>query len=409
MLTGLRALDLTNEKGLFCGKVLAEFGADVIKVEKPGGDPARSIGPFYHDIPDPEKSLFWLAYNGSKRGITLNIETPEGQDILRKLAERVDFLLESFQPGYMENFGLGYQELSTINPRLIMTSITPFGQTGPYKDYKGSDLIAMAMGGIMLQTGEADGIPCRLDPYHAYCQAGSNAALATLIAYYYREQSGEGQHIDVSITECVTRENYHEVPVAWEFGHYNVKRNGPRIFRANVYTRVLFPCKDGYVTWTLFGGPFGANENKQVANWMEEEGVIGELKDIDWDQFNFDTVTQEDMNRIEKNFINLTMKHTKKELVDEARRRKIRISAVSDPGDLYENSQFQFRKYWKSVEHPELSDVIVYPGQLFLSNETRGEIRHRAPLVGEHNKEIYEGELGFSSTTIAGLKQKGVI
>jgi crotonobetainyl-CoA:carnitine CoA-transferase CaiB-like acyl-CoA transferase len=252
-------------------------------------------------------------------------------------------------------------------------------------------------------------LPCRLDPYHAYCQAGSNAALATLIAYYYREQSGEGQYIDVSISECVIRENYHEVPVAWEFGHYNVKRNGPRIFRANIYTRVLWPCQDGYVTWTMFGGVFGAGENRQVAKWMEEEGVIGELKDFNWEKFNFDSATQEIMNKIEKHFMNLTLKHTKKELVDEARKRRIRISAVADPGDLYENSQLQFRNYWRAIEHPELSDVIVYPGQLFLSDEIKAEIQHRAPLIGEHNKEIYQDELGFSNAAIADLKQKGII
>jgi benzylsuccinate CoA-transferase BbsE subunit len=409
MLTGLRVLDLTNMTGFFCGKVLAEFGINVIKVEKPGGDPARSIGPFYHDIPNAENSLLWLAYNESKKGITLNIDTAKGQDILRKLVQHTDFLIESFPPGYMEKLGLGYEKLSAINSKLIMTSITPFGQTGPYRDYKGSDLIAMAMGGIMLQNGESDGLPCRLDPYHAYCQAGSNAALATLIAYYYREQSGEGQYIDVSISECVIRENYHEVPVAWEFGHYNVKRNGPRIFRANIYTRVLWPCKDGYVTWTMFGGVFGASENKQVAKWMEEEGVIGELNDFNWEGFNFDNVNQEMMNKIEKHFMNLTLKHTKKELVDEARKRRIRISAVADPKDLYENSQLQFRNYWRAIKHPELSDVIVYPGQLFLSDETKAEIRHRAPLIGEHNQEIYQGELGFSAAEIINLKQNGII
>ena len=133
MLSGLRALDLTGELGFFCGKLLAEFGVDVIKVEKPGGDPARKYGPFYQDTPDPEKSLYWLAFNDSKRGITLNIATDEGREIFKKLVRKADFIIESFRPGYLEGLGLGYPQLSGINPGLIMTSITPFGQTGPYR------------------------------------------------------------------------------------------------------------------------------------------------------------------------------------------------------------------------------------------------------------------------------------
>lgn len=409
MLGGLRALDLTGEASSFCGKILAQLGVDVIKVERPGGDPSRNIGPFYHDIQDPEKSLYWFAYNESKRGITLNIEMPEGQDIFKKLVAKADFVIESFPVGYMERLGLSYQELSAINPGLIMTAITPFGQTGPYKNYKAGDLVAMAMGGLMSQTGEPDGLPCRLDPDHAYRLAGSSAALATLIAYYYREWSGEGQFIDVSINECAIRENYHEVPVAWEFGHYNVARSGGRMFRANVYTRCIWPCKDGHITWTIFGGKVGANDNKALAKWMEDEGVLGELKDIDWDTFNLDDITQEDMDRIEEHILQLTSRHTKRELEDGAIRRGIRISAVNDVRDLYKSSQLEFRKYWRDIEHPELSDVITYPGHLFISNETKVEPRHRAPLIGEHNKQIYEDELGFDKETIDNLKEKGVI
>jgi crotonobetainyl-CoA:carnitine CoA-transferase CaiB-like acyl-CoA transferase len=409
MLSGLRALDLTNEFGFFCGKILAQFGVDVIKIERPGGDPARNFGPFYHDLPDPEKSLYWFAFNESKRGITLNIETPEGQDIFQKLAKKADFVLESFPVGYMDKLGLGYQELSTINPGLIMTAITPFGQTGPYKDYKATDLIAMAMGGIMSLTGVPGGIPCRLSPNHAYCLAGANAALATMIAYYYRTWSGEGQYIDVALSECATRENYNEVPVSWEFRRYNAGRHGDIMFRYNVNTRTIWPCQDGHVTWTLFGGTIGATENKQLAKWLEEEGLLGDLKDIDWDQFGFDGITQEKIDQIEKPVFELLQRHTKKELEEESLKRGMRISAVNDVRDLYENRQLQFREYWKAIEHPELSEVVPYAGQLFISNETKTGPRHRAPLIGEHNQEIYEGELGFDSTTMAALKEKGVI
>ena len=409
MLTDLRALDLTNEIGLFCGKLLAQFGVDVIKIERPGGDPVRNFGPFYHDIPDPEKSLYWFAYNDSKKGITLNIESPEGQDIFKKLVKSADFVLESFPVGYMDKLGLGYKELSAINPRLIMTSITPFGQTGPYKDYKATDIIAMAMGGIMLQTGEPEGLPCRLNPDHAYCLASSNAALATMLAYHYREWSGEGQHVDVSLVECVIRENYREVPMSWEIGHYNVSRNGGYMYRGKVFTRNIIPCKDGHVAWSIFGGKVGANDNRQLSNWIADEGITDELKDIDWDQFSLDTTTQEDIDRIEGHILTLTSRYTKRELEDEALRRGIRLSAVNNMRDLYESEQLKFRKSLKKVKYPEIPDVITCLGQLLISSETETGVRSKAPLIGEHNKQIYEGELGLDSKTMDSLKDRGII
>ena len=151
LLAPYRALDITDEKGLMCGKILADMGADVIKVEKPGGDLARRIGPFYHDDPNPEKSLYWFAYNTNKRGITLDIETSDGQDIFKQLVKTADFVIESFDPGYMSSLGLGYADLEKINPRIIMVSITPFGQSGPYVEqgYKVNDMIVWALGGHM--------------------------------------------------------------------------------------------------------------------------------------------------------------------------------------------------------------------------------------------------------------------
>lgn len=149
MLSPYRVLDLTDEKGLLCGKLLGDLGADVIKIEPPGGDTSRNVGPFYKDIPDPERSLFWFAFNTSKRGITLDIETADGQDVFKRLVTSADFVIESFPPGHMDRLGLGYPALNEINPGVIMVSISPFGQTGPYKDYKSPDIVACAMGGQM--------------------------------------------------------------------------------------------------------------------------------------------------------------------------------------------------------------------------------------------------------------------
>ena len=135
LLTGFRVLDLTDEKGDFCGKVLGDFGADVIKIEPPGGSTARNIGPFFKDSPHPERSLFWLAYNTSKRGVTLDMEQAAGREIFQRLAKTAHFVVESYPPGYLERLGLAYPELELIKPDIILTSITPFGQSGPYSGY----------------------------------------------------------------------------------------------------------------------------------------------------------------------------------------------------------------------------------------------------------------------------------
>lgn len=198
MLAPYRVLDLTNDWGFLCGRLLADLGADVIKIEKPGGDLARNIGPFYHDIPHPEKSLYWFFYNANKRGITLNIGTADGREIFRKLVKAADFVIESFPPGYIDEMGLGYSVLSEVNPRIIMTSITPFGQTGPYSKYTASDIVSMASCGWMYKCGDPDRPPVQMGSPQACLHGATQAVAGTLMAHYYREMTGEGQHVDAS-------------------------------------------------------------------------------------------------------------------------------------------------------------------------------------------------------------------
>ncbi len=206
MLSPYRVLDLTDEKGIICGKMLGDLGADVIKVEKPGGDSARNIGPFYHNEVNPEKSLFWFAFNTSKRGITLDIETKKGQGVFKKLVKTADLVLESFPPGYLDKLGLGYSALEKINPRIIMVSITPFGQTGPYKDYKTSDIVAWAIGGRMQTIGDPDRRPLRISHYsQCFVHAGMEASVGALLALHYRDMTGQGQQVDVSTQDRVAR------------------------------------------------------------------------------------------------------------------------------------------------------------------------------------------------------------
>ena len=195
ILAPYRVLDLTDESGFSCGKILADLGADVIKIEPPCGDSARRLGPFPNDVPDPEKSLYFISYNAGKRGITLNVGTPRGRDLLNRLASRADFLIETFPPGTLDR--------KDFDPRLIVASITPFGQTGPYRNYKGSDLIVMAMSGLMSLIGEPGKMPLRVSLPQSPMWAGMYAAAGVLIAHYHRQLTNVGQHVDISMQSAL--------------------------------------------------------------------------------------------------------------------------------------------------------------------------------------------------------------
>jgi len=279
MLSPYRVLDLTDEKGYLCGRILGDLGADVLKIERPGGDPDRNQGPFYHDKADPEKSLFWFAYNNNKRGITLDIEKAEGQDILKKLVESADFLIESFPPGYMEKLGLGYPALEKLNPGLIMVSITPFGQTGPYKDFKGPDIVVWAMGGRMYSIGEDDRPPTRISHHsQAYLQGGLEAATGAMLAFYHRQMTGEGQYIDVSIQAAAAQQGNS----AWDSRNLVPQRSMPTRSRLRI-TRV-WQCKDGRVSFGYAGGRMAERFVKPFLQWMENEGMADSfLMNFDWE------------------------------------------------------------------------------------------------------------------------------
>ena len=251
-LSRYRALDLTDKNGLLCGKILAELGADVIKVERPGGDSARRLGPFYHDEPDPEKSLLWWAFNTSKRGITLDLTSRDGRQRFLELVRGADIVIESFPPGEMAKLGLGYNELSGVNPGIILVSISGFGQDGPYAHYKAPDIVLQAMGGYMNLTGDADRPPVRISLAQAYLHASSEAATASLIALWHRERTGEGQWVDISAQECIAWLGFNNYIYydfqgfirsrGGPFGKHPGGREAPSIFPVS-YTHLTLPTK----------------------------------------------------------------------------------------------------------------------------------------------------------------------
>jgi len=410
MLSPYRVLDLTDEKGVLCGRILGDLGADVIKIERSGGDPSRNIGPFYHSDRNPEKSLYWWAYNCNKRGITLNIETKDGQEIFKKLVGESHVVIESSPPGYMDEIGLSYTRLSEINPGIIMASISPFGQTGPYKDYAASDLTIWAMGGLMFYCGERDRGPVAISFPQACLHAGGAAAQGTMIALYHQQLTGEGQHVDVSILESIVNNLMHIRPF-WELNEMELHRAGQfriDILGTGAVARMIWPCKDGYVMFSIMGGATGAPSNRALFQWMEEEGMA--LDDIkrDWEALDMHTATQEDFDQLQKPITQFFLRHTQAELYKGALERGMMFYPVNTTKAITEDIQLKTRGFWQQVEHPELDTQISYPGS-FIRSAAESEISRRAPLIGEHNEDIYGQELGFSQAEIARLKQAGVI
>ncbi|MFC1939313.1 CaiB/BaiF CoA transferase family protein [Chloroflexota bacterium] len=408
MLAPYRALDLTGATGVLCGKMLADLGADVIKIEKPGGDPARNLGPFYQDVPDPEKSLFWFASNTSKRGVTLNIESKQGQEIFKGLVKSADFILESFPPGYMKSLNLGYEELSHINPKIIMTSITPFGQTGPYKDFKSSDIVALAMSGFMCLCGDYDRPPLRFTIEQSYTQAGAQAAAASMIALHHRQLTGQGQWADVSIQECLLTASF-MVQSTWDLIRITKHREGSRTPRGRIAPKVIFECQDGYVSWRVFVADQGKKANALV-DMMEEWGETEpEVREVDFTKIDMNDIIQEELESWEEGFSRFFAKHSKAELHREAVKRDLMLFPVNSIEDLLNDEQLGSRKFWTDIEHPELNANITYPGAPFKSVETPWRVSRRPPLIGEHNQEIYGKELGLSKEELRLLKEQGVI
>ena len=405
-----RVLDLCDEKGFFCGRVLGDLGCDVIQVMKPGDDPSRNAGSLNRKASDQQESLFWLAYNANKRSITLNIESTAGKDIFKRLAQKADVVIESFSPGYMASLGLGYEEICNVNPGLVMTSITPFGQSGPYRDFKASDLTLWCLGGMAYVSGDPDRAPVRVSSPQSYLHGGAAAAAATLIALYHREMTGEAQWIDVSIQEAVVHTLMNVVQF-WDVCDIVLKRSG--VFRTGLSTaanqRLIWRCKDGYVNFPIYATAGGAQSNAKLVRWMEKEGIRDEsLSTIQWEEFDLSSASQEQFNRVEGSIARFFERHTMDELYQGAIERGIMLYPVYGAKEIREDPQLMARGFWGNVDHPELGEIPFFPGSPFVFSGERQAIR-RPPLIGEHSEEVYGAELGISGDELKSLRQAGVI
>lgn len=413
MLSRYRALDLTDQKGYLSGRILADLGVDVIKVEPPGGDPGRKLGPFYGDVPHPERSLLWFAYNLGKRSITLDSTTAEGREILKRLARNADFVLESSPPNYMEGLGLGYSDLQKVNPKIIFASISPFGQNGPYCNYKGPDLVTAAMGGFMYLTGDSDRAPLNINYPLASVMASIQAALGSLVALHYRKRTNLGQYIDVSAQESVlwfcgnTLAN-------WELNNVITKRAGNfwvRVSQARkTVQRILWPCRDGSIAFMAAAGHAGARSNRALVAWMEDEGMADDfIRSVDWDNFDLTSVEQEFLNRLEEVIGRFFLSHTKEQLDQGAVGKGILLQVITTAKDTFQSQQLAARDFWVNVAHPELETTIKYPGHFAISSESPLVSGQRAPMIGEHNQDIYQNELKLSTSELEDLSKRRII
>ncbi len=408
-LSPYRVLDLTDEKGIFCTKTLAAMGAEVIKVEPPSGDPTRRLGPFFHDEPDPEKSLHWLTYNLNKKSITLDVETATGQDIFKKLVKTADFLVETFQPGYLKKLGLDYAQLSQLNPRLIHTAITPFGSTGPYANFKGSNLVCSALSGYLMLCGDPDRPPVQITTPVAYIEGGLQAAAATLVADWYRQETGEGQYIDVSIQE-VLMDQILPVSLVWRaMGVIPHRARAGAVVPGKSGARGpgVFQCKDCFIvaSTTIDRG------RRPLRDWLGSEGMAGRLFDKEWDPIFVEggPATAEQKKYIDELFQAFALNHTGDELMWEGQKREVQVVKIHTVRDVVENPHSQHTGYFVDVDHPELGTKIKFPGSPFKSDVISWEYPRRAPRLGEHNEDIYVTELGYSPQELAILKEGGII
>ncbi|MBM2825316.1 MAG: formyl-CoA transferase [Dehalococcoidales bacterium] len=394
-LKGVTVLDISEGiAGPYCARLLGNFGADVIKVEKPGeGDKTRKVGPFPKDIPHPEKSALFLHLNINKKGVTLNLDAATGRKIFKELLPSADILIESFQPGQLSAWGLDYAILEKINPRLLMTSITPFGQNGPYRDYKPSSAVLDALGGHTFIQGDPKREPLRNHEGVAEYTGGMFATIATMGALFYSGDTGQGQQIDISSLQCAAVLESSRSSRWTHLHNIQQRTNG----RFGGWPGKAYRCRDGYVA--LAGvGPGG-----DLTAMFSVIDIV-ELLDEKYETEDGRAASAAELDAIIQPWL---LEHDKYEIFNALQKVRVQAGVCSDAEDLLTDAGYEARDFWVELDHPEVGK-LKYPGPLVLMSETEWQ-SSRAPLLGEHNEEIYCGKLGYSPLELTQLRQGGVI
>ena len=395
-LTGIEVLDLADEKASFCSKLLADLGARVIKIEKPGGDPSRQIGPFAGGFPHPERSLFFCYNNTSKMGLTLNLEHDEGKALFFKLLKKTDIIVETFRPGYLKEIGLGFDLLSGKNPQLILVSVTGFGENGPRSQYQSCDLVASAFGGQMYVSGSPSTPPLKAFGEQSYYTASLFAATGILLAIRKRSQTGRGDRIDISLQESVVSTLDH-VMVRYFYEQIIPKRQGNLHWN---YSFCILSCKDGHLLMTPF------QQWETLVEWMDSEGMAEDLKD---DRYREEGYRLGHIDHVIEVLERWTKTHTRRELFELGQLMRFPWGPVHSPKEVLDSPQLKERSFFIDVDHPEIGTSLRYPGAPYKFSYYSSDRRKRPPLIGEDNVQIYQGELGLSDEELQRLSSLGVI
>ena len=402
-LSDITVLDFTHWiAGPYCSKLLADYGADVVKVERPGiGDAARAMGPFPNDEPHPEKSGTFLHLNTNKRSITLDLKTDGGRRAALALAARADAAIESFRPGTMERFGLGFDALSAANPALVMTSISNFGQTGPYRDWRGSEIIFYGMGGELYSTGVREREPVKLGGTVGLYQAGAVAAYATLGAIFAARDEGAGQRVDVSLmeTQAGSIDRRMSMLLAYQYnGDISGRVPMGSASGSGGYPSGTYPCADGYFQMTG-GNNYFDRARDMLGNPPElagDEWLTPEAQMDDEMAGLFDAV-----------FYPWLLDRTKREIWETAQRSKVLSGPLNTMEDLNRDPVFRERGAFERVDHP-VAGELTYPGRPFIMGATPWAIRRPAPTLGQHTDEILS-EIGATADEIEDLRARGAV
>jgi crotonobetainyl-CoA:carnitine CoA-transferase CaiB-like acyl-CoA transferase len=390
--------------GPYCGKLLAAYGADVIKVEPPGaGDLSRRFGPFPNDVPHLEKSGLFLHLNTSKKSLTLDISSDTGRLTLKRLLGKSDVLIESGMPGQMSQWGLGYDDLKAEFPRLVYVSISPFGQTGPYRDYKGNSLTAMATSTVMYVTGDPDREPLSTGGEPAEYLAGLHAWLGALAALAYRDRETLGQHVDVSLMEsAATADEYNSAMYAF-MGAIRRRYYSRHVF---TYPSDIFPCQDGSVVVSPAAQGFPSpTQPDQGASPMSL--LLGDVELDESDLFRDRWQRWFRWQEFGKLIEPYLESHAAEEIVDFAQALRMPFAHVFDAAQLLENEHLKERGFFQEIDHPQ-AGKLSYTGDIFKAGRMTAPVQ-RAPLLGEHNEAILVGELGYTKNDLGVLRGQGVI
>ncbi|TAJ17013.1 MAG: CoA transferase, partial [Dehalococcoidia bacterium] len=400
-LTGLRVIDLAGESGVFAGRMLAELGADVIRVEPPGGDGIRRRPPFLEGAPTVE-SLHHLHYNAGKRGITLDAHTTRGVEVLRRLAAVADIWLETEAPGVMDALGLGHAALSEVNPALVYASLTPFGSEGPMAQYRANDLVSVAMSGLMYLNGFPEDPPIAPGAEQAYHIAAAALVATTLVAVAgrARDAEGRGRHVEVSVQEAMSMATVQTANANFYTWHQRIpKRSGFGAPLAASASRNLFSAADGL--WLSFVIPVGAGPGwEPFVDWLREEGIDSPVFD---DAYRDAAYRASHGGDVAAAIEALVSRHPREWLFHEGQRRRILVMPVNDMKDLHEDPQLRSRGFWRALPHPALGRDIEVPAAPYQFSATPAALERCAPAVGEHNREVYCDLLGMAMAELDAL------